>query len=177
MWASSSIKVPSSLRECIEMRIFRSSCACVKYHPDLCPPFIHSVSQMILLADTEVPDQTARMRALISAFAVRICPKTNFRMAQSIWYHFSRDSFAYKIRLTQTVSYRLEHKEPWLLINLHNQRWEKRWIKWSSQTSIPKDTEINQALRVSTHKYFRRNKNKNVHIVTFLSRVLFTPSL
>ena len=30
---------------------------------------------MIMLADNEGPDQTARMRRLILAFAVRICPK------------------------------------------------------------------------------------------------------
>ena len=36
-----------------------------------------------LLTDSESPDQTARMRSLIWAFAVRISPKTRFRMAQS----------------------------------------------------------------------------------------------
>ena len=35
---------------------------------------------MILLADSEGSDQTARMRRLIWAFAVRIYPKTRFRM-------------------------------------------------------------------------------------------------
>ena len=39
---------------------------------------------MILSADSESPDQTARMRRLIWAFAVRICPKTRFRMARPI---------------------------------------------------------------------------------------------
>ena len=33
---------------------------------------------MILFADNEGPDQTARMRRLIWAFAVLICPKTRF---------------------------------------------------------------------------------------------------
>ena len=33
---------------------------------------------MILLADSEGPDQTARMRSLIWAFAVRISPMTSF---------------------------------------------------------------------------------------------------
>ena len=37
---------------------------------------------MILLADSEGPDQTARMRRLIWAFAVCICPKTGFHMAR-----------------------------------------------------------------------------------------------
>ena len=36
---------------------------------------------MILLADSEGPDQTARMRSLIWAFAVCICPKARFRIA------------------------------------------------------------------------------------------------
>ena len=37
---------------------------------------------MILLVDSEGPDQTARMRRLILTFVVRICPKTCFRMAR-----------------------------------------------------------------------------------------------
>ena len=37
---------------------------------------------MILLADSEGPDQTARMRSLIWAFAVRICPNTRFPIAR-----------------------------------------------------------------------------------------------
>ena len=37
---------------------------------------------MILFADSEDPDQTVQMRRLIWAFAVCICPKTGFRMAQ-----------------------------------------------------------------------------------------------
>ena len=37
---------------------------------------------VILLADREGPDQTARMRRLIWAFLVRICRKTRFRMAR-----------------------------------------------------------------------------------------------
>ena len=41
---------------------------------------------MILLADSEGPDQTARMRSLIWAFAVRMCPNTYFRMALSKWF-------------------------------------------------------------------------------------------
>ena len=39
---------------------------------------------LILLADSEGPDQTTRMRSLIWAFAVRICPKTRFCMAMPI---------------------------------------------------------------------------------------------
>ena len=45
---------------------------------------------MILLADSERPDQTARMHRLIWAFAVRRCLKTHFPMAWSLSYlHFS----------------------------------------------------------------------------------------
>ena len=40
---------------------------------------------MILLADSEGPDQTARMRSLIWAFAVRKYPKSRFRMAGFTW--------------------------------------------------------------------------------------------
>ena len=40
---------------------------------------------MILLADSEGPDQTARMRSPIWAFTVRICPKTVYRMARPIY--------------------------------------------------------------------------------------------
>ena len=36
---------------------------------------------MILLADSEGPDETAHMRSLIWAFAVRLCLKTYIRMA------------------------------------------------------------------------------------------------
>ena len=39
---------------------------------------------MILLADSVDPDQTARMRRLIWAFAVRICQKMRFRVARPI---------------------------------------------------------------------------------------------
>ena len=41
---------------------------------------------MILVAESEGPDQTVRLRRLIWAFAVCICPKTSFRMARPIKY-------------------------------------------------------------------------------------------
>ena len=41
-----------------------------------CIPLMHFVVSMILLVDSEGPDQTAR---LICVFAVHICPKTHFR--------------------------------------------------------------------------------------------------
>ena len=40
---------------------------------------------MILLADSEGPDQTAQKRRLIWAFAVHICSKKPFCMAQPIY--------------------------------------------------------------------------------------------
>ena len=41
---------------------------------------------MILLADSEGPDQTAWMRRLIWAFTVRICSKTRFRLMRAIFH-------------------------------------------------------------------------------------------
>ena len=41
---------------------------------------------MILLEDSECPDQTAPMRRLTWTFAVRLCPKTHFCMARSKLY-------------------------------------------------------------------------------------------
>ena len=40
---------------------------------------------MVLLADSEGPDQIAWMRRLIWAFAIRICSKTRFRMVRPIF--------------------------------------------------------------------------------------------
>ena len=40
--------------------------------------------QMIMLADRDGPDQTVRMRRLIWAFAVHICPKTHFSIARPL---------------------------------------------------------------------------------------------
>ena len=62
-----------------KMRRLRPSCVCAKYHPGLA---ICSHIQMVLLADREGLDQTVRMRRLIWAFTVHICPKTRFRMAR-----------------------------------------------------------------------------------------------
>ena len=74
-WTASNEKVPSNMHKmCI-------SCACAKYHLGLYYPS-YILYLIILLADNEGPDQTARMRRLIWALAVRICPKTLFRMAQ-----------------------------------------------------------------------------------------------
>ena len=63
---------------------FASSCACVKYNPGLCSPFIHYVVSNDS-ASGQSPDQTVRMCRLIWAFAVCIYPKTRFRMARPIY--------------------------------------------------------------------------------------------
>ena len=42
---------------------------------------------MIMWADSESPDQTAHLRSLIWAFAIRICPKTRFRLARPLSWH------------------------------------------------------------------------------------------
>ena len=63
---------------------FASSCACVKYNPSICSPFIHSVVSNDS-ASGQSPDQTVRMCRLIWAFAVCIYPKTRFRMARPIY--------------------------------------------------------------------------------------------
>ena len=68
------------------MRKFRLSRAWAKYHSGLCSPFVYSVYPMILIADREGPDQTARMRRLIWVFAVCICPQIRFRLARPIWF-------------------------------------------------------------------------------------------
>ena len=52
----------------------------------LCSPLIHFNYPMILLADNEGPNQTARMRRLIWAFVVSLCPKTRFRMERPNYY-------------------------------------------------------------------------------------------
>ena len=49
---------------------------------------------MILLADSEGPDQTARMRRLLWAFAVRICPRTQFRKPRPNSYQVTVIEFA-----------------------------------------------------------------------------------
>ena len=49
-------------------------------HPGM---FYYSIVSNDSVAKSNSPDQTARMRRMIGAFAVRICPKTSFRMARS----------------------------------------------------------------------------------------------
>ena len=78
-WTASSETVPSSIRR---MRIYRSSCACTYYHSDICSPFIYFIIFNDSVSGHVGPDQTMRMRRLICAFTVRICPKIRFRMGQ-----------------------------------------------------------------------------------------------
>ena len=66
------------------MMVSDSFHACAKSDLGICSPLIHSKCQIILFADTEGPDQTARMRSLIWTFAFRICSKTHFRMARPL---------------------------------------------------------------------------------------------
>ena len=82
IWATSNEKVSLNMRK---MYRFRSSRACAKYHPGLCSPFIHSVVCMILLADSEGPDQTVLMRRLFIAFTAHIRPKTRFNIARPMF--------------------------------------------------------------------------------------------
>ena len=72
-----SCQTKKCIRTCAKMRRFRS---CAKYHSGLCSLFVHSaVSKLILLADREVPDQTARMLSAYvrrHIFAAQIITKT-----------------------------------------------------------------------------------------------------
>ena len=53
-----------------------------KSHSGIYSPLIHSTEPMILLADSEGPDQTVGMCRLIWDFAVSICPKPHFGLMQ-----------------------------------------------------------------------------------------------
>ena len=76
-WAAPSEKVPSSMRINMQIQIImRMRKASSGSLLSKCP--------VILLANSEGPDQTARMRSLIWAFAVRLCSKTRFIMADLI---------------------------------------------------------------------------------------------
>ena len=62
--------------------------ACANYHTDHCSPFITFTFCIVSndsVSSSEGPDQTARMRRLIWAFAVRICPKTRFCRVRVIY--------------------------------------------------------------------------------------------
>ena len=66
---------------------------------------------MIILTDSKGPDQTARMRRLIWAFTVRICPKTRFRMARLIYmiikniYMINKDSYMINKKCYSLINY------------------------------------------------------------------------
>ena len=74
---------------------------------------LHSVEPVILVADSGGTDQNVRMCRLIWAFAVRICLKTLFRMAQPLLW-----------LLNGTVSW----KHTCILCILHNSRQSVRGI-------------------------------------------------
>ena len=69
------------IRACAKCSGSDSSHSCAKSHPGICYQLIYSIVSMIQLANSAGPDQTAQMRRLIWASAVRICPKTRFRGA------------------------------------------------------------------------------------------------
>ena len=55
-------------------------------HPGKCSPVIHSIvsNDSVSRQHSKGPYRSVRMRRLIQAFAVRICPKTRFCMARPI---------------------------------------------------------------------------------------------
>ena len=61
-----------------KMRTFRSSCASSMYRLGHCSPPIYFVVSNDSVSWQWMPDQTVRMRRLISAFAVCTCPKRLF---------------------------------------------------------------------------------------------------
>ena len=101
-WALSSENEPSNMRR------FKSSWSCAKYHPGLCSPIIHSLVSNDSVSGQEGPDQTARMRRLIWAFVVRICLKTHFRMARPVyvclWWGFTAQSTQWGHVMSSAVS-------------------------------------------------------------------------
>ena len=79
MQPASKRKGTSNMRKWREIRL---SCACAKYHPG--PEFCSYILfyQMILSADSKGSDPRKRMRRLIWASCIRICPKKRFRGAR-----------------------------------------------------------------------------------------------
>ena len=75
-------KPKSYHRACAKCTFSDSSRACVKSHPGIFSPLIRSIVSNDSVSDSEGPDHIARMRRLIWAFTVRICPNTRFRMTQ-----------------------------------------------------------------------------------------------
>ena len=78
---------------------------------------------MILVADSKGPDQTVRMRRLIWAFAVRICPKTR------LWY-----GAAY-IKNDDLIEFVICLNDAWCLLALMQDLfvfywwWFQQWLK------------------------------------------------
>ena len=102
---------------------------CILYYP------------MLLLADSEGPDQTAHLHSLIRAFAVRIYHKTQFRMAllmcgfiqkvHNIWTYLNEPKSQHQDKVTYPVEGKRETHSgcPWLLSeNLwHHDEWDRSW--------------------------------------------------
>ena len=60
-----------------------------------------------LLADSEGSDQTAHMRRLDWAFAVRICPTTRFRMVGHIIIYFGFDVSRFYLQINSMICWRI----------------------------------------------------------------------
>ena len=147
IWVESREKVPSIVY--IIMGLM-SSCICVKSHPGhwniLC-------YQMILFVDNEGPYQTAQMRSLIWAFAVRICPKTCFLMTRLIcrWTaqtQSSKDRFLIDLDKTGLLGFRMRTEEPCLFGTIHMSAWLMKYAtnKDSNQSAHLPENEPNAAL-------------------------------
>ena len=78
---------------------------------------------MILLADSEGPDQTARKRSLILGFTVPICAQTRFRMVRPSCY---RQNFRKWAIYSRTLAALIEYLHPidgrWFLLG-HKVGW------------------------------------------------------
>ena len=90
---------------------------------------------MVLFADSESPSQTARMRRLIRAFAVRICPKTRFCLVRpSVYQRYQR------------MDVREPQHETWVRVrNIQmNEKYAKVWIakKKSFFFAVPRSEKL-----------------------------------
>ena len=108
------------LRACAKSTGSDSPHACAKSHSDICSPLIHS-NLMILYADNEGPNQTARMRSLIWTFAVRICPKTLFCMEWSILFCLKANDELFMQGCAISKFYYLSTDKKMVKIHLSNQ--------------------------------------------------------
>ena len=77
-WALSKENVDSNMHK---MSIFGSSCACAKYQPGLCSPFIHSVGSNDSVSRQWRPWSDCVDAQAEWALAIGICPKKHLHMA------------------------------------------------------------------------------------------------